>query len=185
LPRKKLLSDEAVLDAALSVMFRKGPADFTLADVSKECGVAPATLVQRFGGKHELIVRAIAQDNQAFARKLEALPTTQGAASVIAVFRLMTPDLREAETLADQLLWLRLDIRDPTLNALARDRFALLRAAVAARLTHSRFPPLGLARLIEAQWQGALNQWAIAPEGPLVDYVTNSLAAWFTLAGVE
>jgi len=185
LPRRKQLSDEAVLDAALSVMFRKGPADFTLADVSKTCGIAPATLVQRFGGKHELIVRAIAQDNEVFARKLQSLPTTPGASAVIAIFRLMTPDLDEAETLADQLLWLRLDVRDPTLNALARDRFALLRSAVAMRLTHSRFPPLGLARLIEAQWQGALNQWAVTPEGRLVDYVTNSLAAWFTLTGIE
>lgn len=185
MPRKKLLSDEVVLQAALEVMFRKGIAEFTLADVSKVCGMAPATLVQRFGGKHELIVRAIAQDNEAFARKLQDLPETQGAAGVIAIFRLLTPDIEEAGDLADQLLWLRLDIRDPDLNALARERFAVLRAAVAARMSNSRFPAQGLARLIEAQWQGAMNQWALNPEGRLTDYVANSLIAWFTLTGVK
>jgi AcrR family transcriptional regulator len=184
-PRQKTLSDEAVLDVALGVMFAKGLGDFTLADVSAVCGMAPATLVQRFGGKHELIVRAIAQDNQTFAKALSDLPPTPGMAGVIAIFRLLTPDLAEAETLADQLLWLRLDIRDPALNALARERFTLLRAAVAGRMAHSRFPGPALAKLIEAQWQGALNQWAIRPEGRLGDYVTNSLAAWFAMSGVQ
>jgi hypothetical protein len=59
-----------------------------------------------------------------------------------------------------------------------------VRAAVAARMPNSRFPPQGIARLIEAQWQGALNQWAVAPEGRLSDYVTNSLIAWFALTGI-
>src|SRR5438046_6540658 len=83
---------------------------------------------------------------------------------------------------ADQLLWLRQDMRDPDLNRLARARFDLLRQAIAART-----PPLPVdaetaARLLEAQWQGALNQWGIYRQGSLVDYVTRSLAAWFTLA---
>ena len=37
------------------------------------------------------------------------------------------------------------------------------------------------AALVEAQWQGALNQWGIEPEGSLVDFVTQALASWFSL----
>jgi hypothetical protein len=51
-------------------------------------------------------------------------------------------------------------------------------------------PPLPIApdlaaRLVEAQWQGALNQWGIAPEGSLAEYVAESLTVWFALAATQ
>ena len=77
--RRKTISDEAVLDAAATVMFAKGPTGFTLADVARAAGIAPATLVQRFGDKHGLVVAAIARDNQtAFEAFLAGLPAGQG-----------------------------------------------------------------------------------------------------------
>jgi len=183
--RRKRISDEVVLDAAMQVMMRVGPAQFTLAAVSAVAGVSAATLVQRFSDKRGLIVATITQDNAAFARMLEALPPADGAAAVIAVFRLLTPDIDDADAFADQLLWLRQDMRDPDLNALARERFRLLREAVAERMPPMGAPAETAARLAEAQWQGALNQWGIAREGRLADYVTRSLADWFTLLGVR
>src|SRR5438874_1637498 len=178
MPRPKSISDEAVLDAAFAVMVTKGP-DYTLADVAAAAGIAPATLVQRFGDKRRLAVAAFARDNETFAESLARLPPAASAAAVIAVFRVLTPDTADVDRFADQLLWLRQDMRDPDLNRLARARFDLLRAAIAQRT-----PPLSIgaetaARLLEAQWQGALNQWGIYREGSLVDYVTRSLAAWF------
>ena len=89
------------------------------------------------------------------------------------------------ELFADQLLWLRQDMRDPDLNRLARERFRLLREAIAARMPPLAIAPAQAARLVEAQWQGALNQWGIAPEGRLVDFVTESLTAWFALVAAR
>ncbi len=182
MPRRKTIDDDAVLDAALEVMFKHGPADFTLADVSAKIGIAPATLLQRFGDKRRLVVAAVARDNQAFFRMLDRLPDTQGAAAVIAVFRLITPDVVDADRFADQLLWLHQDMRDPDLNALAKARFAHLRGAVAARMPRLHLPADKAALLVEAQWNGALIQWGVSREGRLVDYVTQSLANWFALA---
>src|SRR5580698_2148407 len=91
--RTKAISDEAVLAAAAAVMFAKGPSEFTLADVAKAAGIAPATLVQRFGDKHGLIVAAIAQDNQSFDRFLAELRHDVGADAVIAIFADMFPDV--------------------------------------------------------------------------------------------
>jgi AcrR family transcriptional regulator len=180
--RTKAISDQAVLAAAATVMFAKGPSEFTLADVAKAAGIAPATLVQRFGDKHGLIVAAIAQDNQAFDRFLAELPREAGAEAVVGIFASMFPDVGEdVAGFADQLLWLRQDMRDPDLNRLARERFGKLRAAVAARM-----PPLPIsadeaATLVEAQWQGVLVQWGIFRHGRLADFVTASLRAWFAL----
>src|SRR5580704_2350099 len=87
--RTKTISDEAVLAAAATVMFARGPSEFTLGDVAKAAGIAPATLVQRFGDKHGLIVAAIEQDNRTFERFLAELPSEVGAEAVIDVFARM------------------------------------------------------------------------------------------------
>jgi hypothetical protein len=79
-------------------------------------------------------------------------------------------------------LWLREDFRDPELNALARERWRMLREAVAERLPPLPVSPALAARLIEAQWQGAFNQWGFFREGTLPDFVADSLEAWFDLA---
>src|SRR5580658_5416194 len=158
--RTKTISDEKVLAAAATVMFAKGPSDFTLAEAAKAAGIAPATLVQRFGDKHGLVVAAIAQDNHAFARFLADLPPATGDEAVIDLFARMFPDVGEdVGHFADQLLWLRQDMRDPDLNRLARERFAALRAAVAGRMPPLPIPAADAAALVEAQWQGALVQW--------------------------
>jgi AcrR family transcriptional regulator len=183
--RPKTISDDAVLAAAMRVLSANTPSEFTLAKVAAASGIAPATLLQRFGDKRRLVVAAVAQDNQLFANTLARLPPGAGAAAVIAVFRILTPDTDDAGAFADQLLWLRQDMRDPDLNALAQERFRLLREAVAARLPPLPLEPMAAARLIEAQWQGALNQWGIARQGRLLDYVTRSLADWFTLVGAR
>ena len=181
MPRTKTLSDEAVLDAVARVLFRTGPQDFTLAAAAAEASVAPATLIQRFGDKQALIVRAIERDNARFIAFLAALPAAVGAQAVIALFRGMSQTFGDMGAFADQLLWLREDMRDPDLNRLARERFAALRAAVAARMPPLAIAPDLAARLVEAQWQGALNQWGIEPRGSLAEYVAENLAAWFDL----
>jgi AcrR family transcriptional regulator len=186
MPRQKTISDEEVLDAAASVMFAKGPTGFTLADVASAAGIAPATLVQRFGGKHGLVVAAMARDNQLFEAQLAALPSDRGAEAVIDVFRLLFPDVGEfTGGFADQLLWLRQDMSDPDLNRLARERFTALRAALAARMPPLPVSPDVAARLAEAQWQGALLQWGIAHEGRLPDFVVRNLSDWFELVGAR
>jgi len=180
--RPRRISDEAVLAGALTVMFRKGPAEFTLAAVAAEVGIAPPTLVQRFGDKRGLLLRALAQDNAEFAAIVAGAPQGSGRASVIGLFRMLTPDIQDPDVLATGLLWLREDFRDPGLNALARERWKMLREAVAARLPALPIAPQLAARLLEAQWQGAFNQWGFFREGRLADFVAESLEAWFDLA---
>jgi AcrR family transcriptional regulator len=185
MPRPKTISDDDVLAAAARVMFAAGPS-FTLGEVAKAAGIAPATLVQRFGDKHGLVVAAIARDNAAFEAFLAAAPTEVGAEAVIGNFAAMFagPDT-DADHFADQLLWLRQDMRDPDLNRLARQRFAALRAAVAARMPPLPIAAEAAARLVQAQWEGALLQWGIEREGRLSDFVTAQLRAWFALIGAS
>jgi AcrR family transcriptional regulator len=183
MPRSKQQSDEAVLEAALPVIFRRGPGEFTLAEVAAAAGLAPATLIQRFGSKRGLMLAAVGHSTTQLSTALETLPTGSGADAVIQLFLASTPGLAEEDALADHLLWLSEDIRDPEMNALTRRHFEVFRKVLAERMPPLPVAPEVAMRLIEAQWHGALMQWAVERQGHLVDYVAESLRAWFALAG--
>jgi AcrR family transcriptional regulator len=182
MPRAKKISDDEVLEAVARVMFAHAPADFTLAAAAKETGLSPSTLLQRFGDKQRLIVRALSRDTGEFERLLAEAPPGRSREAVMDLFWLMTPDIADPTLFADQLLWLREDFRDPEINAISRARFGRMRAAIAERL-----PPLAVApeiavRLLEAQWHGAMIQWGFFQEGRLAEYVAQRLGEWFDLA---
>jgi len=182
--RRKSISDEDILDRALPLMAAAGPAGFTLADVARAVGVAPATLIQRFGDKQTLIEKAFARDNARFVPWLKNLPQGVGADIVVGIYADATRLFGDNPSLSDHLLWLREDIRDPALNRLAKDRFALFRAEIVKRLPPLPIPADRAARLLDAQYHGAVVQWALDPHGKLADFVAESLRDWFRLSGL-
>jgi AcrR family transcriptional regulator len=165
-------------------MAEAGPAGFTLAYVAREVGIAPATLIQRFGDKQTLIERALARDNERFVHWLGDLPQGVGADVVVRIYVDAIRPFGDNPNLSDHLLWLREDIRDPALNRLTLRRFKLFRAEIVKRLPPLPIPPQRAARLLDAQYHGAVVQWALEPKGKLADFVTRSLRDWFALAGL-
>jgi AcrR family transcriptional regulator len=184
MPRRKLISDEEILDRALPVMARAGPGGFTVADIAKEVGVAPATLFQRFGDKQRLTELAFARDNTRFVAWLEGLPQGVGVDAVVRVYSEATKLFGDNPNLADHLLWLREDIRDPTFNRLTLERFRLFRAVIVERLPPMPLPPERAADLLDALYHGAVVQWALEPRGRLSDFITRSLRDFFHLGGL-
>src|SRR5215469_11080585 len=184
MPRPRSISDEEILDRALPLMAKAGPAGFTLADVAREVGMAPATLIQRFGDKQTLIERAFARDNERFVPWLKSLPQGVGADVVVRIYADATRLFGDNPSLSDHLLWLREDIRDPAMNRLAKQRFRLFRAEIVRRLPPLPIPADRAARLLDAQYHGAVVQWALEPEGALADFVAESLTDWFRIAGL-
>lgn len=182
MPRRKSISDEDILDRALPLMASIGPGEFTLAHLARKVGIAPATLLQRFGDKQTLIERAFARDNERFVAWLKSLPDEAGADVVIRIYTDATKLFGDNPNLADHLLWLREDIRDPMMNRLALERFRLFRAAIVKRLPPMRIPANAAARLLDAQHHGAVIQWGLEPTGKLSDFVRRSLKDWFRLA---
>jgi AcrR family transcriptional regulator len=56
-PRPRTVDDAAIAMAIGRVITKLGPAKLTLAAIAREAGLSPATLVQRFGSKRNLLVK--------------------------------------------------------------------------------------------------------------------------------
>lgn len=54
-PRPRTTDDKAVITAAARLLAERGADALTFAEVSKRCGLAPPTLVQRFGSRAGLL----------------------------------------------------------------------------------------------------------------------------------
>ena len=183
-PRPRTVTDDEILAAAARAMSKVPPTRFTLADVAREVGLAPATLVQRFGSKRGLLLAlsslsAASMDacfdavRQAHASPLQALLS---AATEMARFS-GTP-----EELANSLAYLQIDLSDEEFHkhiligsrAMQRGYRALLDDAVAAgELEPCDTDALG--RAVEAMAAGSLIGWAIHRKGKAEAWVRRDL----------
>jgi AcrR family transcriptional regulator len=183
-PRPRTVTDDQILAATARAMSRVPPTRFTLAEVAQEVGLAPATLVQRFGSKRGLLLALSAQSagsmdacfeivRQAHASPLEALLT---AATEMARFS-ATP-----EELANSIAYLHIDLSDAEFHqhilassrAMQRGYRALLDDAIAAGEL-ADCDSERLARAVEAVAAGSLIGWAIHRRGKAEAWVRKDL----------
>jgi AcrR family transcriptional regulator len=183
-PRPRTASDADLLAAAGRAVSRVGPSRLTLADVAAEAGVAPATLVQRFGSKRGLLLALAREGSGAVADQMAALRAADPSplAALRAVADCMTQMAPSPEELANHLAFLVIDLTDPEFHrhaleharAFQAELNALLDAAVAAgELTTC--DTARLARLVQATIHGALVAWAVYREGTALEWVRQDL----------
>lgn len=175
MPRPKLHSDETVLAAALAVLLRKGPTNFTLTDVATEIGMSRAALIQRFGDKltlHRKVREHMTHEMHAYFDALDPVRFGVGLAPLWDLLRDLISGMGAGEDTPGYLLLNWADIADPVLLELARDGAARVLHEIAIRLPPDERDAVQTARLIEAVIQGACMQWLIHRDGALVDYMT-------------
>ena len=184
-PRPRATSDEQILAATHRIVSRLGP-NLTLADVAREAGVSPATLVQRFGSKRGLLLAFAAAGATGLGPEFDRIRRRHRSplAAVYGVAECMAAMADTPETLANSLAFLQIDLTDPEFHkhALAHSRAMdaemkrLLDEAMAAgELT--RCDPGRLARAAQAIIGGSLLQWAVDREGPVADRLREDLAS--------
>jgi AcrR family transcriptional regulator len=172
-PRPRETTDEHLLAAAHSVINRVGP-HLTLAEVAKEAGVSPATLVQRFGSKRGLLLAFVSSASGTtgleFARIREAHPDPIAAIrEAVRCFARMAPT---PEAVSNGLAFLQIDLSDPEFHhhayVQARDtveefRRLLNQAVKAGRLERCDTRRLG--RALHAIMGGSMLSWAVLRVG--------------------
>ena len=190
-PRRRTTPDAAVVAATIRVISRVGPSRFTLADVASEAGLAPATLVQRFGSKRGLLLAVAEQScgsvDQCFARVRREHRSP--LAALFATFDEMTSYCQTPEAMANSLAFLEIDLTDPDFHRLALQnshatlegyRALLDEAVAAADLIPS--DTARLARALGAMSGGSMLSWAIHREGSVAEWmrydIETLLAPW-------
>lgn len=126
--QKKLIDDETVLEKALQVISEKGTHNFTLKDVGKAVGLAPATLLQRFGSKHQLLILAAKQAQAKLKHDLEVRKNKRlHWDKELIQFLVRIPEGFGRQDIANSLSSFRLNIIDPELHQIVRQLLDCLR----------------------------------------------------------
>jgi AcrR family transcriptional regulator len=182
-PRPRATSDEHLLAATHRVVSRLGP-NLTLADVAKEAGVSPATLMQRFGSKRGLLLAFAAAGSADVSGELKAIRAQHASplAAIFGVARCMASMADTPETLANNLAFLQMDLVDPEFHqhaaAHSRRMLAAMKALLDEAVAHGELVPTDttrLARAVQAMIGGSLLQWAIDREGTVADRLAEDL----------
>jgi len=182
--RRRTVADQDIIAAALRAIARVGPSDLTLAEVAREIGLAPATLLQRFGSKRGLLL-AVAKASgggvaECFAQVRAANPSP--LAAIFASFDEMTRFCNTPESMAHSLAFLQIDLMDPDFHRIAlesaratQDGYrTLVEDAIAAR---ELIPcdAARVARTLQAASSGSMLGWAIVREGSLRDWIRHDI----------
>jgi AcrR family transcriptional regulator len=183
-PRPRTVDDAAILEATHRAISRLGPTRLTLKDVAREVGLAPATLVQRFGSKRGLLLALAEAGAGSVEACFDAVRATC-ASPLEALFTAateMTRHTKSPEEMANHLAFLQIDMSDRDFYRLARESSekvvegyrALLDDAVAAREL-APCDTARLARAVGAMSGGSLIAWAIHRKGSASRWVRGDL----------
>ncbi|TDD65800.1 TetR family transcriptional regulator [Jiangella aurantiaca] len=192
-PRK--VTDEQLMAACGRAIGRHGPR-FTLAQVAQEAGVATATVAERFGSKQRLLETMLATENAGLAGRMRAAgaAAARAGAGPVEVLRAAalvgTEQVADAATAANHLAQLGADLADPALRAGVAEQRDLVRGVLADLAAEAvgagglaGAPPADVvARVLAALVHGTQVDWAMRPDGSLVDRlradVDAVLAGW-------
>jgi AcrR family transcriptional regulator len=175
--RPRTVRDDAVLAATLALIGRVGPARLTLAHVAGEVGLAPATLVQRFGSKRGLLLAAARRGSDwagafATARAGAGDPLEALADALVG----LSAGVATPAAMANNLAFLQLDLADADFHAEAAAGFEALREQCAALLAEAgAADPARAAEAVLTTYNGALITWAVLREGTLEAWLRRQL----------
>lgn len=182
MPRHKTVSDRIVIDQALEVLAERGLEGFTFAAVAAEAGLAPATLVQRFGSKEGMLERALERAHERLEEEMRRpFGRSRPREGLITWLVALAHPLRTRALMAGHLQLLQKDLRDNRLRARARRQSEMMQERIGQHLAAwSETSPdetLPDAQTVEAHWHGLIIQWGLAGDGSLDDWLRDGLGA--------
>ncbi|GAA3572084.1 TetR/AcrR family transcriptional regulator [Kribbella ginsengisoli] len=183
--RPRLISDDAILDATRQALAELGPTGLTLAAVGARIGLAPPTLMQRFGSKRGLLLASAARSPLMVLRAVaEAEARNTSPLATLRDFALSSvAHIKHREELGNGLGFVQLDVADPEFrthalaytDAIVDSSARLLTAAQEAGELKPDVDTAALARLTLVCFNGALQVWAVTGWGSLTDFLRDQL----------
>lgn len=176
MPRPKLHTDNAILDATRAVIKQKGPATFTLNDVANQVGISRAALIQRFENRDTLLRCAMERSVTATEEFLSLQAIEVGPQKLWVFLQKLCEILGGGEHFEVHLQIAWVEAQNPDLREIALKRNSLVESAIFARFP-ADYPQdaKASARMLQAMLSGATTQWLLNREGRLDIYVLRVL----------
>jgi AcrR family transcriptional regulator len=168
------------------VMQRRSPAQLTLADVAKEAGVVPATLIQRFGSKRKLLLATCKNGTAGTAAQFAAARKKYKSPlkALVELYVECSSFTATPESMANGLAYLQNDLTDPDFRAVTLELFRVLRKETQKFLDEAidadelvRCDTNALARGMHHVYNGSMLDWAVFRQGPLAAWLRRDLEA--------
>jgi AcrR family transcriptional regulator len=185
-PRPRETSNAEILAASARVMQRRSPVDLTLADVAREAGVVPATLIQRFGTKRGLLLATCKSGTADVPAQFAAARAKHRSPlkALVELFVECSGFASTPESMANGLAYLQIDLTDPEFRAVTLAQFRAIREETRKLLDESvaareivKCDTARLARLIQQVNGGSMLDWAVFREGTLAAWLRRDLEA--------
>lgn len=184
--RPRESTDGELFAATARVMQRRGPAQLTLAEVAKEAGVVPATLVLRFGSKRNLLLATCRSGIRDVGAQFAAGRAKHQSPmkALLELYVECSSFAATPESLAIGLAYLQNDLTDSDFRAVTREQFQATRretrkildeAVAAGELV--RCDTAALARFLQQVFHGSMVDWAVFRKGTLRESLRRDLEA--------
>lgn len=188
MPRKKKLDDAIILKMILEVIIKEGATTFSLEDLSKKTGLSPATLLQRFGSKKNILHKAIELSNQDLKKNLENKISIHKSPiqEIINIYLELSGPFSNPVDVANGLDILKLDITQKNLNQLTRKYFEIRRNKIKSLLTLAQkkgeipgdHDVTQITWNLECLWQGSVMLWALIGKGKLQQWIKERISGY-------
>ncbi len=185
MPRPRTVSDGEILAAAAVVIGEIGPDRLTLGDVGRRVGLAPATLLQRFGSRRELLLALAGHDVDAVPARLRTAASAPGSLldALVAALVATASQIDSPARFANHLAFLLKDLADPDFQAITHRYGAGVTAAIrdvlAAAADRGELDADAdvdaVAHLVHVVYNGALVTWGMTSSGQPADRVGQHL----------
>jgi hypothetical protein len=185
MPRKKMIDDTKILKMALEVIIEMGATTFSLEDLRNKTGLSPATLLQRFGSKKNILHKAIELSNNDVKNSLnnKSVVSKSPIQEVINIYLELSMPFSTPGDIASGLDILKLDITEKKLNSLTRKYFEIRRKKIESLIIlaqkkneiSSSVNASEIVWNLESLWQGSIMLWALIGNGNLQKWLKKRL----------
>ncbi|MDW4573714.1 helix-turn-helix domain-containing protein [Microbacterium sp. M3] len=164
---------QEILDRAIEVFARRGSDRTSLRAIAEEVGVTHAALKHYFGSLEELLV-AVYRESEARGDDREPTPLDVTPTELLRRWSDANHEVQGLVQLYSTLVASALEEGHPAAREFATERFARVRAELAARVRHNQatgriradVDPVAVAALVIAASDGLQTQWLLDADAP-------------------
>lgn len=182
--RSPTVSDEEILDAAKTVLYRRGPDAFTLAEVATAVGLSRAAIILRFKSTQELKITLLGKMVSSFTLEVENLPKTPGGDNLLKIAAFIGNRLSDVQSLSSFLNNHLSNISEPALADLEKKRGAAWFNAISRAMPPVAIDHDAAVAAFSAHLSGTLLAWPGRDNETCLNYMLRRTREWLRLAGI-